>query len=352
MRKTDSTGLASGSSESRTYDANGDPLDTGAGGPPTGAAGGDLTGTYPNPTLAAIGVAAGPIGNATTTPVVTIDAKGRVTALGSAAISGGAPSGPAGGDLAGTYPNPTIAADAVTYAKMQNVSATDRVLCRFSAGAGDVEEYTMTAAGRALIDDANAPAQRTTLGLGTMATVNSPTPIANGGTGQVAKTAAFDALSPLSTNGDVLIHDGTNNVRVAVGLQLAVTYLASESGATEVALPAADRFILDTTIPICLAPLGPYRQARFTMRITSAANAGATARLMYRTSYSGTVGDYSNIANAGTCSVAIDATGMADSGWVDMAAGAKADVALALVTAGGNGISAPTYGTMQMFFRR
>ena len=34
----------------------------------------------------------------------------------------------------------TIANDAVTYAKMQNVSATDRILCRDTSGAGDVEE--------------------------------------------------------------------------------------------------------------------------------------------------------------------------------------------------------------------
>ena len=60
--------------------------------------------------------------------------------------------------------------DAVTYAKIQNISVTDRVLGRAAVGAGDVEEIACTAAGRALIDDADAAAQRTTLGLGALAT--------------------------------------------------------------------------------------------------------------------------------------------------------------------------------------
>ena len=72
--------------------------------------------------------------------------------------------------LTSTIATSQIANDAVTYAKMQNVSATDKLLGRSTAGAGDVEEITCTAAGRALLDDADATAQRTTLGLGTLAT--------------------------------------------------------------------------------------------------------------------------------------------------------------------------------------
>jgi Phage tail fibre repeat len=119
--------------------------------PPSGSAGGDLTGTYPNPTLTSAGTA-GTYGSASLVPVITTDSKGRVTgvttsapldatklplaggtmsgaiAMGASKITGLAngtassdaaafgqiptalpPNGSAGGDLTGTYPNPTLA---------------------------------------------------------------------------------------------------------------------------------------------------------------------------------------------------------------------------------------------------
>jgi hypothetical protein len=51
----------------------------------------------------------------------------------------------------------------VSYSRIQDVSATDKILGRSSPGAGSIEEITCTAAGRALIDDADAAAQRATL---------------------------------------------------------------------------------------------------------------------------------------------------------------------------------------------
>jgi hypothetical protein len=55
----------------------------------TAAAGGDLTGAFPNPTLAAITTAQSNIGSSTVVPVLSVDAKGRVTSLTTAQISGG-----------------------------------------------------------------------------------------------------------------------------------------------------------------------------------------------------------------------------------------------------------------------
>lgn len=112
-----------------------------------------------------------------------------------------------------------IDADAVTYAKIQNVSATDKLLGRSTAGSGDVEEIACTSAGRALIDDSDASAQRTTLGLGTMATQDaSSVAITGGSISGVTGVALGGVATNTTTTGTTLqVLSGNASASVASG---------------------------------------------------------------------------------------------------------------------------------------
>lgn len=55
--------------------------------------------------------------------------------------------------------------------------------------------------------------------------------VAKGGTGETVKAAAFDALAPTTTKGDLILHNGTNNVRLPVGANGAVLVASSSAAA-------------------------------------------------------------------------------------------------------------------------
>lgn len=150
------------------------------------AATGDATGTLPGAlTLKSTGPGAtGPIGDATHTPVVTIDAQGRVTALTSAVITGSGGSSTLAGDSDANISSPA-----------------NRDLLQFQTS--DSKWHNVPMSGDATIAAGGAV---------TLATV----PIAKGGTGQTAALAAYDALAPTTTQGDITVRGATTSQRLAL----------------------------------------------------------------------------------------------------------------------------------------
>lgn len=115
----------------------------------------------------------------------------------------------------------TIDNDAVTYAKIQNVTATDKLLGRSSSGAGDIEEIACTAAGRDLLDDVDASAQRTTLGLGTLATQSGTF----SGTSSGTNTGDQNLFSTIAVAGQnsVVADTTTDTLTLAAGSYISIT---------------------------------------------------------------------------------------------------------------------------------
>jgi hypothetical protein len=73
---------------------------------------------------------------------------------------------------------------------------------------------------------------------GTAAGLSATLTIASGGTGQTTATAAFDALAPTTTKGDLIVSNGTDNVRLGVGTD-AYVLTADSASATGVKWAAA-----------------------------------------------------------------------------------------------------------------
>ena len=111
-----------------------------------------------------------------------------------------------------------IADGAVSYAKLQDVSSN--ALLGRTDTSGDVEEISCTAAGRALLDDADAAAQRTTLGLGTMAVqAASGVAITNGTAVLSSGTISYATINGGVISGitDLAIADGGTGASTASG---------------------------------------------------------------------------------------------------------------------------------------
>ncbi|MCD6162622.1 MAG: hypothetical protein J7K40_09450 [candidate division Zixibacteria bacterium] len=135
------------------------------------------------------------------------------------------------------------------------VSATDKLLGRSTAGAGVVEEIPLTAAGRALIDDADTAAQRATLDVDQAGADNSTdvTLHASATTGglsltdqEISNRAATNAQTGYATDAHITAieantaKDTNVSTTLEIGTKTGTTVaITSDGGVDDVTLPAA-----------------------------------------------------------------------------------------------------------------
>jgi hypothetical protein len=118
--------------------------------------------------------------------------------------------------ISGTYPSFTITSNDQYVGTVTSVSGTGTVNGISLSG-------TVTSSGSLTLGGALTGVDLTSQVTGTL-------PIANGGTGQTTASAAFNALSPVTSTGDLIIGNGTNSsTRLPIG---ATNYVLTSNGTT------------------------------------------------------------------------------------------------------------------------
>lgn len=160
---------------------------------------------------------------------------------------------------------------------------------------------------------------------------------------------------PLSENtSEFLRGDGIWSTPSASGgaSPLIVNLISDAANATWTNMPAAAAFFMGSYRHVTKVDLTGYTEVRLVAnKQATAGAAGAVMNLKYAASFSTTVGSYADI---GTSSVqfAINVTNtVLATAWVPLAAGAKADVFLAITGSGGDGVLDPAFGAILAQFR-
>lgn len=216
----------------------------------------------------------------------------------------------------------TLADAAVSLAKMANLEQ-DKFIIRTTASTGVPETATCTAAARGLLDDATVADMRATLDL-------------EPGTDVLAYVAPGTSGNVLTSNGSAW----TSAAASGGALHMVIPFSIGASSWSN--MPAAATFFLGIATSLKVDLTG-FTQVRIGFHIGSTAGyAGSKLIARYSTSFTVTASDPSDIG-ATEVSAALDGSTntYAVSSWVNLAAGAKADVWVCIIGTGGDGAIDP-----------
>ena len=129
-----------------------------------------------------------------------------------------------------------------------------------------------------------------------------------------------------------------------------------DAAATFTNMPAADTFLFSSHRHVTMVDVSGFTQVRLKVnKQGTAGQTGAKLILRYSSTFSTTVGNYSDIGTS-EVSVDIDTTNSyLDSGWIDLNDDVLSvdgdDIFLAVVGNGGNATLDPTFGNISVSFR-
>jgi trimeric autotransporter adhesin len=176
----------------------------------TGAGTTSISGTYPNFTITSNDQYAGTVTSVSGTGTVNgISLSGTVTSSGNLTLGGTLTGVDLTSQVTGTLPIANGGSGQTTAQTAMNAFAGAVTSGQYLRGNGT--NVVMSAIQAADVPTLN---QNTT---GTASNVTGTVAIANGGTGQTTAVDAFDALSPATTKGDLIVSNGTDNIRLPVG---------------------------------------------------------------------------------------------------------------------------------------